>query len=298
MNNDSLTSALKELDGLTKEGFFGNKSQELLAQRSDDSTVKSNYNSLLAMFDEAEDVHRLAEVTAVFIRLFDAGFKRNSQAVADLISTSITGNSEHPELETLSSYLRYQESNQIFKNKVHKLEGSRLSSDRLEVAQAALRVFSDGFEYDMKLLAFLIAILRIANGKDYDLLELSSLTSSQKLQSFRDQDYDEQFLLLSEGWNSILRNADSHADIHFNLGKGVFEGKNHHKIKVKGKKKRLSVVDSIRITPEELLIEILPKVSFFLQGYLSAGMIAYLTAEDKGLLSSAMDHINTLVSSN
>jgi len=295
-DNDTLASTLEELNSLTREGFFGDKSKELLAQQDKDDTPTINYNSLLAIFDEAEDVSRLVEFTKIFIKLFDAGFKVNQRLVAELIATSIMGNSNFPELETLSSYLRYQESNQIFKRKSMQLKGSRRSGDRLEVAQTALRTFSDGFEYDMKLFAFLIAILRITNGEDYDLLELSSLTSSQKLQSFRDQDYDEQYLLLSEGWGNILRNADSHADVHFNLKKGVFEGKNHHQVKVKGKKKRIRVTDKIETTPEKLLLEMLPKVSFFIRGYLSAGMLAYLTATDKILLKRAIEHINVLMS--
>jgi hypothetical protein len=295
MDNEIFTSALDELNTLTEEGFFGEESKALLENQQTNTMPQTHYQTLLSIFNDVENQQILVDYTNVFIRLFSKCLKNRDNDLAKLISTSIKGSIDYPMGESLSEYTRYLETKKIYTNSLAEVSsrgrGRFTSADKVKIANNALNTYSDGFEYVMKLFTYVIAILKNSNGEDYDLAKISYMTSRQKLDHFNDQDKLKQFSLLSSGWNDVLRNATSHVDIRYDFKTGMFIGKNEHRIKVKGSKKTVPIKNPIKITVEEFIGKDLPRVGYFIQGYIAAALLVLLDVEDESLFNKAEAHI-------
>ena len=74
------------------------------------------------------------------------------------------------------------------------------------------------------------------------------------------------------------------------MGKGIYKGKNRHKVKSGSKK--ISRVDDFTITPEEMLLKIIPRITNFMQGYFGAAFLVVLEHGDKKLYADAMEYVN------
>lgn len=295
MDNEIYTLALDELNILTREGLFGEESKVLLENQLTNTMAQTHYQTLLSIFNDIDNQQLLIDHTNIFIQLFNKCLKNKENDLAKLISTSIQGSIDYPMGESLSEYIRYIETKKIYTDSLAEVSSRSqemiTSADKVKVANNALSTFSDGFEYVMKLFTYVIAILKNSNNESYDLAKISSITSRQKLDYFNNQDKLKQFSLLTSGWNDILRNATSHVDIRYDLKTGMFIGKNEHKIKVKGHKKVIPIKDPIKITVEKFIGKDLPKVGYFIQGYISAALFVLLDVEDESLFNKAKAYI-------
>lgn len=273
MENEFFNDAVYDLDRVTKDGYFGEQSKRLLKQRSELPTSEFLYNAFVSIYENEENNSKLTEFATTFLSLFATGLMVDDDSIIKILTASMIGTEEDPGLETLSSFSRYSMANQALKELIAHLEQQRIVSDgdKQNMARSILALHSDGFEYDMKLFTFLLSILKVINGKEPDMGVNSSLSSSQKINQFKQLDTANQYELLTSGWHDILRNADSHTDINFDLHSNIFRGKNRYKVRVKGKK--IIKVEAFKITPVEMLVEILPRISLFFKGYVCA---AYL----------------------
>jgi len=294
MNNEFFESTLEDLNRLTKEGFFGNQSRVLLERQSNNSLAQTHYQSLMSIFNNPKEQGELINHTTVFLSLFNECLSNKDNDLAELISTSIQGSSSYPMGESLSEYLRYLETKQIFSNclsEIVKKNTNPTSSDKVRLASSALSTLSDGFEYCMKLLTYIIAILKNIENKEYDLSKISGTTSRQKIDMFKLLDKSNQYLLIVSGFDEIVRNADSHADIRYSVDKGIFIGKNKHRAKVKGQKKTIPINEPLVVTVEEMFNKLIPKVGYFIQGYISASLFVLLSSEDEPLFNKARAYV-------
>ncbi|GAB6093036.1 hypothetical protein [Furfurilactobacillus curtus] len=273
-----------ELNDLTAKGFFGEESRQLLEKQSTESLPQSLYSSVVSIYSSSSNVKELNNYTEVFSKLFkEAAMKTDPNTVYELIGALVNGTKKYPELENKVAYTRFMEENQILKNGIRK--GDKTDTGRLSLGSRVLTTYVSGFELSMKIFTFIYAMMLEMNQQEYDLLEISSLSTSQKLNGCRQLDQKSDYILLTEGWNDILRNAENHGDMRFDLGKGLFTGQNRHSYRVHGKK--IVKVDPITISPEEMMGVILPKVACFIQGYISAGNLLSLSMSDELLFEQA-----------
>ncbi|SPS07139.1 hypothetical protein [Latilactobacillus sakei] len=273
MENEFFDDAMYDLDRMTRDGYFGEQSKTLLKQRTELSTPEFLYKVFISIYEGEENNSELTEFTTTFLNLFIAGLAVDSGTVSMILTASIVGTKENPGLETLSSYTRYIENNQALKELIKRLKQQKivLDEDKQAMARNILAFHSDGFEYDMKIFAFLLSILQVINGKNSSMLDNSFLSSSQKINQFKQLDKSGQYRLLTNGWHDILRNADSHADIRFDLHSNIFRGKNQYKVKIKGKK--IIKNEVFKITFSDMIVEVLPRISLLFRGYIGAACL-------------------------
>ncbi|WP_147007326.1 hypothetical protein [Companilactobacillus nantensis] len=287
MGSNLFDSEIKNLEALTKSGAFGSESQNLLKKRGEISTQEFIYLSFCSIYDDPNFDYETLPYIIDFMDLFREGQSTNPQAMVDIITASMVGDKNNLQLETMSSYTRFLTEHQILKNNLSEMSKERSVDPlkRIELANAILHDYSNGFEYCMKLFTFIIAIARVVNGKEYDLQIIDKQPSSNKLNLFRQIDGGKHNLLV-DGWDDRIRNADSHASIVYNPQTCLFEGKNNHYQKTDtGKIRR---VEEFTITPVELLTKVIPRVGRFIHGYLGASYLLYLVNADREYYDKAV----------
>lgn len=289
-DNEILSNAIQELDAFTKEGIFGEKSQELLSERDSIPADEFMFHAIMSIYEDPDFDLGMHQFTITFMNLFVEAMLVDADKLKDIIKASMVGEDEHPELETMSSYTRYMLSKkgqeQLLDELERGTEGSALR--RLNFANGILRNYSEGFEYVMKLFTFILGIEQLINDKKVDLSLISRQNAGNKLNSFRQLDIEKKYTLLTDSWDARLRNADSHLDIRYDTQKHIFEGKNH--IKQTNNGIRENRVETFTITPEELLIDITPNIGRFIQGYLSATYMLFLSKEGRGYYNQVADY--------
>lgn len=295
MENKYFDDAIKELNKLTKQGYFGDKSIKMLEQQSELKTQEARFNEFMAIFEEESNKFELSEYITKFMELFVEGLKMDTDETINIIKTSEIGTVKSPELETLSSYTRYIESNQDAKNLIAELKTYKLTNVPVQykkrLSTALLALYSDGFEYNMKLLSFVLAILQVANGKDNKMIANMYLSSSQKINQFRQLDKNRNYKLLVDNWDDRLRNADSHNNIRYDLASNMYIGKNNYKNKLIGD--NTNKTEDFKITISELMKDLLPKISLFFKGYICATYLIYFSelSEDNSYYKKAVSFL-------
>lgn len=279
-------SSVEELDVLAQSGDLGKRATLLLEKRKEVTTDEFMYLSFLSIYGEKEFDREIQPFTNEFISLFSEVMLKDASELNKIVTVSIKGSKEHPELETMTSYNRLIKGNVILKKRIRQLSKNQTSQmERIELGDMILRTYSDGFEYVMKLFTFVIALERVAHGLEYNFSKISSLTAAQKLNNFRQIDKG-MHTLLADCWDARLRNADSHMDIIFDSKSGTFKGKNHFWEKVNGE--RVQKNESFEVTIEEMCNDILPKTGQFSQGYMCAVYLTVLVTQNRSLYNKAV----------
>lgn len=183
MKNEKFEDAARELDNMTREGFFGDQSAQLLQQKDSETVEQQNYNFFISLYDGVLDKDELNKFIKKFKQLFDAALDVDQEETIQIIISSIKGTDDNPELETLTSYLGYIENHMIMKNDFNKAnsENDKSNETRRRLSKTLLADFTDGYEYDMKICAFVLGLFQIINGKNVDLKANTELASSNKL---------------------------------------------------------------------------------------------------------------------
>lgn len=291
MTNKNVESATDSLDWLTGEGFFGKTSKDLLEHRSSVSPTNFYYEVIASIYADIGDKSSLNQFALAFMNLFTEGLSVEAQETIDLLTALMVGDKNNLGIETISSYAQYVESMQSYKNEVFsaqskmKLGQSIPVATKISLAKQLVRVFDEGFEYDMKIMAFMLAIKQMVLKKKYDILKNLAQPSARKIKLFKDLDPFHQYALLTDGWDTIVRNADSHVNLRYDARNNVYLGKNQYKQRVE--QGGQLVIENFTITPELILTNLLPRVTNFLQGYLVAAYMLLLSKSDQTLYAQA-----------
>ncbi|MBP5809471.1 hypothetical protein [Lactiplantibacillus argentoratensis] len=292
--DDIFQASVTELDELVKNGDLGETSSDLLKKREKLPSDQFLYLSFLSIYGNSDLDIRVANFTEEFLGLFTEAIMADAEATDQIIAASIRGTNDHPELETMSAMEKFLIDKQSMTNKIRTLKGQKNASnfELKELGNITLRNYSNGFEYAMKIFIFLIGLERVIQNKPYDLSGTASLTSSQKLNQFRQLTKGNHSLLV-DGWDDRLRNADSHLNIMFDTNTRTFVGRNRFVQKEEDRK--IHKVESFEISPTEMYEEVLPRIGNFIQGYLSAGFLLALVNKNRNLYNKAADFMNKVV---
>lgn len=284
MNKNYLADqATNELDDVTKDGFFGNVSQELLIKRD---TLPRNdflYDSIAEIFSSSNDGRKnVAGIALRLIDLYCEAIPHGSQEVIDVLNTFIMGTNENPELENMSSYLEYMTAHQAWKNYFVEHVGQVLSdAEKRQQAMSILDAYTKGVEFVGKIFTQLIAVERIRREDCYDIYKISEMTIYKKIEEFK-KISDSKHHILTDVIDRKIRNADSHLNATYSPKNEeyVMKSTNH-----KGG------IDVFKITIKEMLSIIYPKVGLFVQGFYASCILMVFNWSDRELAQKTIKKI-------
>ena len=278
-----------ELDDLTLDGFFGESARSLVIKREDTEQAQYLYECLINIFEP--NMYGTKNVIGIMLRLaemYSEACKKDAQQTVDILTAFMRGTEQYPELECFSSYGEYVRYHVETKNYLKKIQGAHVTdAQRKNLASLYLTDYSKGVELVGKMFTFLLAVQQLINNEPYDLLYNSTLTIYNKTQ---------EFLRLSEGRYDILvtvidrdiRNADSHLNGRYSIKKEAYLMKNITKIKGKPQ------INEFTIPVKKMILEISPKIGWFVQGFLGAGILLVLAHADKEKYKQASRFILSL----
>ena len=283
MENQYFQSASQQLEQLVESGFFGKEAQTLTAKRDVTPINQYLYECFINIFKERQ--YGCKNVIGIMTMLCDlysecVGLKR--QPAVNLLSSFVNGTPDAPELECLSSYTEFLFLHTKVKNIMSGAvkNGGMTDVEKKQAASEILNAYSKGVELVGKAFARLVCVLRLTNGKNYDLISVSRLTLYQKI---------DEYLKMSNGRydkittvvNRELRNADSHLDAYY------MPAENSYIVKVRDN----GAVKMIRLPMTKMMLEIYPKIGWFVQAYISSCILIVLSIDNNELFTKAITYI-------
>lgn len=287
MNNETAKSAIDSLDWLSKTGFFGETSKKLLQYRNSMTSENYYYEVIASVYAVSGDSALLTQFALKFMQLFTEGLLSDGQQTVDILTALMVGNKDTPGIETISSYTQYLETMQSYKNEIASAQSELAKNQNISVstkiilAKQLIKVFDEGFEYDMKIMAFMLAIMQLISKNEYNIPNNLAQPSANKIKLFKELDSTLQYSLLTERWDTIIRNADSHINLRYDVLTNVFIGKNQYK------KNGKVIINNFRVTPESILTDFLPRITNFLQGFLVAAYMLLLSKSNQTVYKKA-----------
>lgn len=291
MKSQEFESAKTELDELTRMGYFGEISKENLKKKESLSRKEFLHETLVDSFRSEKHKPEMARFIINFMDLIIEGFEHDIFRVGDIVYASEHGTVDHPELETISSYTRFLESNHLFKSSFHKAKtmkrkgGSKLVEAEIELSRSLLTLYSDGFEYDMKIFTYLLSIIQVINERKNSIFTNSNLFSSNKVNQFRQLDTEKSYGLLTDHWDWRLRNADDHLDIRFNISDKKYTGKNRYREQTNDG--NMIIISPFSLSMQDLYDDVV-FISRFTLGFLQAVPLLYLATQSKAMYMDAV----------
>ena len=284
--NPLVNDAAEELDNITREGFFGNESVELLKRR--DSLPRNDflYESLIPVFSNSNMANRaVAGTTLRLIEFYLEAIPHSPQEVVDTLTSFINGTESNPGLENMSSYSEYIVAQQSWKNCISGHEGQVLSdSQKRQVAMSLLNAYSKGVELIGKVFTQLIVICKIQKGEQYNINKIAKMTIYEKIEKFKELSASK-YHILTGVIDRKIRNADSHLN-------ATYSPKNEeYTIKYNGSNNKMEIY---KVSFKELVLGIYPKIGMFIQGFHSSCIIMALNWSDRNLAQKAIKNIEKI----
>ena len=272
------------LNDLILEGAFGVDAKVLAGSKSQKSTGLHLYDCLLNIF-KSNNSYGIENSVGITFRLLDfyiEALNVKPEETSELLLAFLKGTKTNPELENLSSYTEWLQSNLVWKESVLKIQSQGIigKSDIMKSTSALLSSYSKGVELIGKLFTILIAIAKIINSSEFDLIQISSMTLNQKLKMF-EKVTDEKHHILTTTIDRHIRNADSHLNASYSTEKKAFIMKRNVK---KGK---INEIEIFEIELYDMLLIIYPKVGWMVQGFICSCILLVLSKIDQKLFKEA-----------
>lgn len=279
--------AVEELDVMTLQGYFGEESKQLIMKRDSIEINDFLFECVKSIFESNQfGKKNIVDVTMLILNLFIDGIKINGQETVDVIMAFFKGTEENPELESMSSYGEFLRIHVEFKKLNNEMRYKRniTNMDKKKLGSKILSSYSKGVELVGKVFTHLLTIEQIINGKEYDLLKNSFLTIYIKTKEFTELcvgKYDELVSVIDRS----IRNADSHLNTYYSVREGKYILKKV--VYESGKKKN----KTFKITPHKMLLEIYPKIGWFIQGFICAGALIVIGFNDREKFTEVFNYI-------
>ncbi len=285
------SDAVVELDGLALEGNFGSDIAVRVSQRDTTERNQYLYDCFMDIFTTKQyGIKNIIGISLTLVSLFTDALKAESQEPVDVLAAFWKGTKEHPELETVSSYTQYLSAHTNFKN-INAQYAGKPNPTRAEIkklADSVLASYSKGVEFIGKAFTSLLTLEQIIHSQPHDYFENSFLRIYEKINQYESL-ADESHKKLTTIINRKVRNADAHLNAYYSIEKQSYVMKQTIN-KKKGKKE----IKTFQISAKEMMLEIYPRIGWFVQGFMGACVLLVLVYEDKALYRKATDFILAL----
>lgn len=286
-NNDYFNQAADELDMITQEGFFGRKAKLLVEKREDTPTSEFLFECFMNIFSEPQyGTKNTIGIMFTLAKLYSEAISAKQQDAVDVLTAFMKGTDDHPELECLSSYSeflsRHVESKQVLSEIQAKIAATTVDKKRL--ASSVLTAYSKGVELVGKVFTQLLTLEQMIHGQPHDLYQNSLLTIYKKIDNFlvlSNGDYDKLATVIDRS----IRNADSHLNAYFSVNEQAYIMKKT--VKTKGKTK----TETFKLPWAKMVLEVYPKIGWFVQGYLGSCILLILSVDNQDLYKAATKRI-------
>lgn len=286
MSKKRFYSTACALDELTKEGVFGEEIKELVSKR--DSMPRNDYlYKVLLDWNMSEqigkeDVKDLIKMH--YLKLYFNAFDVDPQGTVDMLTMFWYGSDENPDLECFNSYLESVHLFSNMKNYLNELtKKEKVSlSEKKTGRSMVLNSYSKNVELAGKILAFLICVQKISAGNkgEVSILNIFNETLFNKIKIFNKLS-NNKHIDLTNTIDRRIRNAEAHSSIVFD------EETNSFVLRIPTKKR----IKRVPIPLNEMLLNIIPSINGFIQGFIYSGILLVLFVDDKKLYEKAMDTI-------
>jgi len=289
-NYEDFYKAADELDAMTLEGFFGDSAKDLVIKREATETNEFLYECLINIFNgDQYGTANVIGITFLLLKLYGEAVTAGGQEAVDILSAFMKGTLEHPELECISSYSEFLRTHMDFKNLSSALREKEIitAAEKKQLASTMLTSYSKGVELVGKAFTQLLTLEQIINNQPYNLFENSLLTIYMKTEKFlklSDGKYDKLITIIDRS----VRNADSHLNAYYSVAENAYIMKKATKMGGKNK------IETFKLNPEKMALEVYPKIGWFVQGFISSCILLVLALSDREKFQSATKYILSL----
>lgn len=276
--------AAKESDALSLEGFFGERTKyltlkrEFIDQKDFFSKCIDDWLSDVNQYGKDE----VKKLIFLFIKLYSESIQASGQEAIDALSSFMTGLSENPETECLSSFtefLRFHvEINKVLQQ-TKQIQTNTIAA-RKRLGGSISNAYSKGVELISKILSVCITLMELANGKSPNQLQTYNLflwKKSQKFEELSAGKYDEILYSIDRE----IRNAEAHLNLVFVPDRGFF------KYKVKSGEK----YKTKEISAKQFLLDKYMKIGWVSQGFIYSVLLTIIAHLDQELFKTKMKQI-------
>lgn len=266
-------AAGKELDKLTGEGTFGDKAKLLASLRNTLPDTDFYLECFKNIFDSTDLIFKsnIAGIGLKLMKIIGLSYQKSPQETIDLITAFFKGPKEHPELENISSYTEFIESNAQYKSYFSRIKGQSevSSSEKRQLARLLIDTYTKGVEFASKVFSLLISLQNLAASQPAQYYENTFLPLYQKILSF-EKAADDDCKMLTSVIDRQIRNAASHLNIYYSTERSVFIITD-----IQGMKKA-KTSKTIEVSLKKMLLDVFPRVGWFAQGFFASCMMLYL----------------------
>lgn len=276
MNYPNYHDALNELDELTLEGLFGDKSIEMIELRS---VLGENEQLHRIITDWEHDLSqygkgKVKELMYSLVELYLEAIKENRQAALRSILSFWRGHVDNPEQEKVSSYVETLRLHREAINHMEELqqkEGKSLGEKKRAMGYF-INAYSKSVEFISMILAHFIELVRIINKEQLKTDEILKLTLHNRIKCFNSET-NNKYESITHVLDRNVRNADSHNTIKYSGQKNCVEIK-----KRVGNKTRI-----IEISINDWFLNVYPKTGWLIQAFIYSITLISLGLTDKDL---------------
>lgn len=284
---DFYLNAAKDLDTMSEEGSFGENAKKMLKIRDTITAPEYLYTSIIEMFNYNKiGISNTVEITFTLLELYEDALKVSPNETISILTAFLKGTSKNPELENLSSYNEYIISKISTDESMKKITSNGKNNKLLDIKKSTMSVcstYSKGVEFIGKTFTNLLALLQLINGKPYNLLYNSTLTTYLKIEEFEELS-NSKYKILTNSIDRNIRNADSHLNITYLADKNCFCVKKNKKI--------------YKVPFEEMMLNIYPKMTQFIEGFLASCYLFIMLEQDKEIYDKAIEYISIFKNEN
>lgn len=266
-------NAAEELDQLSLEGYFGEDIKRLVEDRDTVSVNEHLYSSLKLWLDDDTQFGKdnVKEYITIFFKLYLDAFKVGGQEAIDVISSFWQGTKDNPEIECFSAYTEFSRLFTETKIILNELPKSAMKLSQLKKAISSITsTYSKGVEFIGKILTTCIVLKKIESKLPYNYYQIYNMKLYDKINLFN-EDQNPNHKKLTDIIHRNLRNAEAHLSL-------TYDYKNHNFVL---KKKSGGKIVNENISLETMMLELLPSVGWFSQGFVYSGNLLILAHDDK-----------------
>jgi len=276
--------AVEEIDSLISEGFFGEEVKALDNRREliDISDYLSECIDLWINDTDQYGKEKIKGLILVFLKLYSEAIQSGGQIAINVLTAFWKGFPKNPETECLSSYTEFARSRIENKSLFKQIRAKRsvTNAERKKYANSLLETYQEGVEFIGKMLTICILLRQITNGEKIEPMKIYVKSLGKKTEQFLELS-DRKYDVIINSIDRDIRNAKSHLDIRFVPVINAFYLKT----------KKNDRIISKKITTEQMVLQIFPKVVWVIQAFVYASALLVICGKDKNKYKEMINKI-------
>lgn len=258
---------LEEMDGLTKDGVFGDnaKMYSYLKDRIDTKSffIKVYFDWLNNKNQIGKD--KVQKIITLLLKLYCDCLKVNPDKTLEIMAYFVDGIKTIPDSDIVTPLYVWFQSLTNWRDSLP--TGKNPGSD-FQVAQNAITVHQKGVELVNKILVVLLCFKYESNGDSYKPIEIYESSLFKKIERYK-KIFEEEFLFIINLIDRNLRNAESHLQLRYSrrLKKIIYIVR------------RKSDMKRMQLDIRDFLFNYFPNPGYIIQGYIFSMILFVLIGQ-------------------